>query len=155
MEVDSVQNCLITKVFEVMSIWRLFHSIHWFDIESIQDVEVLSMCRLDSICHSNLVSIEHIEWYMFEFDCVMMWLNWHSLFVQFQIQSIWKCEDVSVLSEDNNNNEIFLSTFKKKQFKNVWKWVYKWRNQMFISKTILMKCDIKEVHAMMWWEKCD
>jgi hypothetical protein len=43
MEVDSVHNCLITKVFEVMSIWRLFHSIHWFYIQSIQDVEVLSM----------------------------------------------------------------------------------------------------------------
>jgi hypothetical protein len=28
MEVDSVQYCLITKVFEVMSIWRLFHSIY-------------------------------------------------------------------------------------------------------------------------------
>jgi hypothetical protein len=57
MEVDSVQNCLITKEFEMMSSWRLFHSIHRFHIHSIQDVEVLSMCRLDSICHSNLVSI--------------------------------------------------------------------------------------------------
>jgi hypothetical protein len=32
---------------------------------------------------------------MFEFDCVIMWLNSHSLLVQFQ--SIWKCEDVWVL----------------------------------------------------------
>jgi hypothetical protein len=27
-KVDSVHNCLITKEFEVMSSWRLFHSIH-------------------------------------------------------------------------------------------------------------------------------
>jgi hypothetical protein len=32
---------------------------------------------------------------MFEFDCVMMWLNSHSYFVH--IQSIWKCEDMSML----------------------------------------------------------
>jgi hypothetical protein len=61
MEVNSVHHCLITKEFEVMSSWRLFHSIHWFHIQSIQDVEVLSMCRLDSICHSNLISIVHYE----------------------------------------------------------------------------------------------
>jgi hypothetical protein len=35
MEVDSVQNCLITKMFEVMSSWKLFHSIHWFYIQTI------------------------------------------------------------------------------------------------------------------------
>jgi hypothetical protein len=28
MEVDSVHHCLITKVFEVMSSWVLFHSLH-------------------------------------------------------------------------------------------------------------------------------
>jgi hypothetical protein len=55
----------------------------------------LSICRLDSICHSNLVSNVHSQWYMFEFDCVMMLLNLHALLVHFQ--SIWKCEDVSVL----------------------------------------------------------
>jgi hypothetical protein len=97
MEVDSVHNCLITKMFEVMSSWRLFHSIYWFHTHTIQDVEVLSMCRLDLICHSNLVSIAHSQWYMFEFDCVMMWLNLHSLLVQRKIQSNWKCEDVPVL----------------------------------------------------------
>jgi hypothetical protein len=35
---------------------------------------------------------------MFEFDCVMMWLNSHPLLVvQRKIQTIWKCGDVSVL----------------------------------------------------------
>jgi hypothetical protein len=29
---------------------------------------------------------------MFEFDCVMMWLNWYSFVVQ--IQQFSKCEDV-------------------------------------------------------------
>jgi hypothetical protein len=120
MEVDSVRDCKITKEFEVMSIWRLFHSIHWFHIHSIQDVEVLSMCRLDSICHSNLVSIAHSTWYMFEFDCVMMllYLYSHSHFVgqiQIQIQSIWKCEGVSMLRLSLEFH-FHLSSFSK------WEW---------------------------------
>jgi hypothetical protein len=97
MEVDSVQNSNLTKVFEVMPSWRLLHSIQWFHIQSIQDVEVLSMCRLDSICYSNLVLIAHTEWYMFEFDCVMLWLhsNPQSFLVHIHIQ-VWKYGDVWV-----------------------------------------------------------
>jgi hypothetical protein len=95
MEVDSVHNCLITKVFEVMSIWRLSHSIYWLHIQIIQDVEVLSMCRLSLICHSNLVSIVLSQWYMFEFDCVMLWLYSHSFFfwsIFNQFESVKMCQ---------------------------------------------------------------
>jgi hypothetical protein len=114
MEVDSVHSCLITKEFEVTSNWRLFHSIYWLHIQSIQDVEVLSMCRLDSICHSILVSIALSQWYMFEFDCVMLWLNSSSHFVS--IHSIWTCEDVSVL-------RLSLEFHFRLNRPRIWEWV--------------------------------
>jgi hypothetical protein len=58
------------------------------------------MCRLDSICHSNLVSIAHSKWYMFEFDCAVMLSNSNSIQDYLSGLSRSKSEDVSILKKN-------------------------------------------------------